>query len=95
MSSKQHRPPMQGPRRPPKPNADLAVVEEFVRRSDLRSDPEPRKRRGSIHQRTDGREVEQMTIYLPPDLAQRLRIAAITERVDMSSLVAAALESKL
>lgn len=103
MPKQPNKPPMKGPRKPPRP--DLAIVEQFVAAGGAteaapQAEPpvkltaKPRKK-GAILTRADGRQVEQLTVYLRPDLAQALRISAVTQREDMSDLVSAALEAHL
>ena len=49
----------------------------------------------AIVQRKNGAALRRMTIYLPPDLARRLRIQAAEADRDMSELVADALRKHL
>jgi hypothetical protein len=49
----------------------------------------------SIVCRQDGRQRRRMTIYLPPELAQRLKLHSVTTGEDMSDVVARALEAHL
>ena len=45
--------------------------------------------------RANGRTLRRMTLYLPADLAKRLRLAAVVEDVDVSTLVADAVSREL
>lgn len=49
----------------------------------------------SILQRANGREVERMCIYLPPELAEDLRVHCARKRRQISEVIAAAIKAHL
>ena len=87
-------------RRPPVSKPDPVAVDQFV--SGQKS-PDVQTSGGSdvqvsglgIVQRRDGRVRRRMTVYLPPDLAKKLKIYAVSEDREISDVVAEAVEKLL
>lgn len=49
----------------------------------------------AVVERADGRKRRRMTIYLPPDLAKKLKVASAVEEKEMSDIVTSALQEYL
>jgi len=92
-------------RKPPaSPPADPKAVEAFVRGSAntaprpsnvqtlKRSDVQTSK---AVVERADGRTLRRMTVYLPAELAGRLRVQCAEADVDVSSFIAETLADRL
>jgi hypothetical protein len=87
-------------RKPPAP----ATVEAFVRgdqpavslvTSAPAHAPAPQAEQPGIVARQDGRTRRRMTVYLPPDLAQALKVQSAMSGKEMSDLIADALRAHL
>ena len=61
---------------------------ETLKRSDVQTSK-------ATVQRKDGRELRRMTIYLPADLAGRLRVCCAGRDVDVSAFIAEAVAARL
>lgn len=49
----------------------------------------------AVVKRADGKKLRRMTVYMPPELAKRLQIAAVTHERDMSDIITEAVGSWL
>lgn len=85
-------------RKPPAP----AAVEAFIRGDQpavslvtTAPAPAPQADQPGIVARQDGRTRRRMTVYLPPDLAQALKVQSAMSGKEMSDLIADALRAHL
>jgi hypothetical protein len=69
-------------------DAFVSAGAETLKRSDAQTSK-------ATVQRKDGRELRRMTVYLPADLAGRLRVCCAGRDVDVSEFVAEAVAAKL
>lgn len=87
-------------RRPPLSKPDPIAVDQFVTGKEsldvqTSGSSDVQTSGLGIVQRRDGRVRRRMTVYLPPDLAKKLKIYAVSEDREISDVVAEAVEKML
>ena len=82
--------------RKPPPPADIDAFVASAPTSDVRDlAPSPAPARDMIVATASGRQLREVTVYLPVDLARRLSIACVESDKDVSNYVASKLEEEL
>jgi hypothetical protein len=86
--------------RKPPAAVDLDALEAFVqgaptdppKRAAPRGSGKPSKTHKSVLARRDGRRLQRLTLYLPEDLARRLKVHCATHGLELSTTIAQAVE---
>jgi hypothetical protein len=82
--------------RKPPPPADLDAFVASGPQSDVRDlAPSPAPMREVVVATSNGRQLREVTVYLPVDLARRLSIACVESDKDVSNYIATKLEEEL
>jgi len=82
--------------RKPPPPADLDAFVASGPQSDVRDlAPPPAPAREMVVATSNGRQLREVTVYLPVDLARRLSLACVETDKDVSNYIASKLEEEL
>jgi hypothetical protein len=82
--------------RKPPPPADLDAFVASGPQSDVRDlAPSPAPAREMVVATSNGRQLREVTVYLPVDLARRLSLACVETDKDVSNYIASKLEEEL